>query len=268
MPAPIKPEGGTPAPVAGTPEHDAAMLARAEGIPVGDNGPAATPHPAKVEEQRPAWLPEKFKTPEDFAKSYAELEGKLGAAKAPEQKPEGEAATGEKTEAQKAADEAGIDMGKYTSEFDTNGKLSDESYAALKEKGFDKATVDTYIAGQQAIAAQYTAKAHEAAGGAEALTAMSAWAAANLSPAEVTAYNAAVTSGDAATMQLAVAGLKARYTAENGTQGKPVIPNGPTASKGGFTTHTEMVTAMKDPRYKKDADYRREVEQRTAASTF
>lgn len=28
--------------------------------------------------ERPDWLPEKFKTPEDFVKSYGELEGKLG----------------------------------------------------------------------------------------------------------------------------------------------------------------------------------------------
>jgi len=28
---------------------------------------------------RPEWLPEKFKTPEDLAKSYSELQSKLGA---------------------------------------------------------------------------------------------------------------------------------------------------------------------------------------------
>jgi hypothetical protein len=28
--------------------------------------------------QRPEWLPEKYKSPEDLAKAYKELEGKLG----------------------------------------------------------------------------------------------------------------------------------------------------------------------------------------------
>ena len=37
-------------------------------------------------EDRPQWLPEKFKTPEDFAKSYTELEKKIGAQpKAPDE---------------------------------------------------------------------------------------------------------------------------------------------------------------------------------------
>lgn len=45
--------------------------ANTEGLtPLGQN-PAGTG-------ERPEWLPEKFKTPEDLAKSYKELEGKLG----------------------------------------------------------------------------------------------------------------------------------------------------------------------------------------------
>ena len=40
--------------------------------------PEAAPEPAPSEPDRPDWLPEKFKTPEDLAKSYGELEKKLG----------------------------------------------------------------------------------------------------------------------------------------------------------------------------------------------
>ena len=41
---------------------------------------------AESNTQRPEWLPEKFKTPEDFAKSYTELEKKLGTVpKAPDE---------------------------------------------------------------------------------------------------------------------------------------------------------------------------------------
>lgn len=256
----------TPAakPVAGTPEHDAAMLARADEAGIGKED---TP-PAPAEPERPSWLPEKFKTVEDFAKSYSELEAKLGTPKAPEKAPEGEAPTPPVPEAQKAAEKAGVDMAKYSTEYDTNGKLSDESYATLAERGFDKATVDTYIAGQQAIADRYQDAAFATAGGKDALTQMNTWAQANLTPAEVASYNKAVTSGDVGMMQLAVSGLKARYAADNGTEGRPVIPNTSTAKAGGFVTHTEMTTAMKDPRYRKDPDYRREVERRVAESTF
>jgi len=41
---------------------------------------------ANTDAERPQWLPEKFKTPEDFAKSYSELEKKIGTQpKAPEE---------------------------------------------------------------------------------------------------------------------------------------------------------------------------------------
>jgi len=38
----------------------------------------------QVNKDRPEWLPEKFKTPEDLAKSYSELEKKVSGTKAPE----------------------------------------------------------------------------------------------------------------------------------------------------------------------------------------
>ena len=41
--------------------------------------------PQASSESRPEWLPEKFKSPEDMAKAYAELEGKLGGNKPTEQ---------------------------------------------------------------------------------------------------------------------------------------------------------------------------------------
>ncbi len=41
---------------------------------------------AETGEERPQWLPEKFKSPEDFAKSYSELEKKIGSVeKAPDE---------------------------------------------------------------------------------------------------------------------------------------------------------------------------------------
>jgi hypothetical protein len=38
----------------------------------------------EVQQDRPEWLPEKFKSPEDLAKSYTELEKKVSGSKAPE----------------------------------------------------------------------------------------------------------------------------------------------------------------------------------------
>lgn len=56
-------------------ENEAAEVAAADGRDfVTQEDVAATEAPA-----RPEWLPEKFKTPEDLAKSYSELSTKLGA---------------------------------------------------------------------------------------------------------------------------------------------------------------------------------------------
>lgn len=49
-----------------------------------DTVPKAGEQPAETQEDRPNWLPEKFKSPEDLAKSYTELEKKL-TNKVPEQ---------------------------------------------------------------------------------------------------------------------------------------------------------------------------------------
>lgn len=47
------------------------------GLLTTDSSAETTETPAEGEETRPAWLPEKFKTPEDLAKSYTELETKM-----------------------------------------------------------------------------------------------------------------------------------------------------------------------------------------------
>ena len=56
-----------------TQEHVDAMVAKAENAqqePQQENLDSA-------KDERPEWLPEKFKTPEDMAKSYTELERKM-----------------------------------------------------------------------------------------------------------------------------------------------------------------------------------------------
>lgn len=49
-----------------------------EQPPVTATTAPAAPPPDAPPSERPAWLPEKFKTPEDLAKSYGELEGAFG----------------------------------------------------------------------------------------------------------------------------------------------------------------------------------------------
>ena len=121
----------------GEPEgHLAEMEAKTNQI----NNPEANPVEAleNTPEARPEWLPEKFKSPEDMAKAYGELEKKNSA-------PAGEQSTGEtptQEEAQETAEKLGIDFQGLSQEFAEHGQLSDEAYTDLEAKGLPKDVVD------------------------------------------------------------------------------------------------------------------------------
>jgi hypothetical protein len=249
-------------PTPGTPEHDAAMAAKADAV----MNPTPVETAAPAEEQpagdRPAWLPEKFQSPEDLAKAYAELEQKQGA-KEPEgePKPEDDA----NAQAEDVVAKAGLDMSALSAEFQEKGELSTESYAALEAVGFDRNYVDSFIAGQQALARESQTRAFDIAGGETEYTNMVAWAAANLDIKEIQAYNQAI-EGTAEQAALAVAGLKSKYVSVNGSEPSLLNGGGGLSGEQGFASTAEMTAAMKDPRYAKDPAYRKSVEQRVSVS--
>lgn len=214
--------------------------------------------------ERPSWLPEKFQSPEDLAKAYAELQAKLGAGEKPaESQPAAEPA-GE-AEAAKAVADAGLNMDTLKAEFAETGDLKPETYEKFKAAGIPEEVVKGYIAGQQALAVQYETAVKSVAEG--NFDAMATWAAANLSPAELAAYNKAVDSGDADIAKLAVSGVYQKFTAANGKD--PSLVNGDsTNSRGEVFESTRQVTdAMRDPRYKTDPAYRKSVQEKLARSS-
>lgn len=259
----------SPNPVAPT-GHEAAMIA------VVDAKAAAVL-------DRPEWLPEKFKTVEEMAASYKELEGKLGAGTPPVAAvvPPAAAAVvpvtpnpaAMKVPAADAAGAAvvaaGLDMAALNAEFASAGTLSEASMASLAKAGFDQKTVDNYIAGQQALMTQFQAEVTAVTpGGAEKYGDMMAWAKSNLSAAEADAYNAVMTSGSKEQAKLAVAGLGARFTTAIGSE--PPLSGGRTPSAVGdvFESLAEMKVAMSDPRYSTDPAYRSKVAQKLGRSSI
>lgn len=220
-----------------------------------------TPVPPAEKSDRPAWLPEKFKSPEDMAKAYGELEGKLGSkvADKPTETKAPDAALAEQAKA------ANVDMQALSREYLEKGELSAESLSALEAKGFDKATVDTFIAGQKALASQLTQTMAKAVGGEEQMTAMLDWARANLSADEAAAFDQAVTSGNQASAILAAQGLAARFSAANGSEPQLIDGEGrPVAGVAPFSSSEELTQAMSNPRYENDPAYRAKIEQRLA----
>lgn len=156
-------------------------------------------------------------------------------------------------------------LAKFSEEFAAEGKLSDKSYGELEKLGYPKDVVDTYIAGQMAIAERAQQEVFNSVGGSDSYRKMTEWAASSLSEDEVKAYNAAVESGDRNQVMFAVKGLQARFQSSR----EPQTLTG-SASKGarGFRSSAEIVEAMRDPRYQKDPAYRADVERRLAASNI
>jgi len=72
---------GDPAPTA--PAAPADATGDENGVQFGAPAKTAPESPPPAPAERPAWLPEKFKTPEDLVKSYGELEKARTAPKAP-----------------------------------------------------------------------------------------------------------------------------------------------------------------------------------------
>jgi len=210
-----------------------------------------------TDENRPEWLPEKFNSPEELAKSYNELQSKLS-------QPEDE----ESTEEQPTETEGGninSAISSATTEFEETGELTDASYKALAEAGIPKEFVDAYMAGQTAVADTESVQIMDSVGGQEQYQAMSEWALENLSDDELDTYNEMVESGSSQQAQMAVAGLHARYTAGGGGV---QLTQGSTSGVGikPFNSAAQVTEAMRDKRYSTDPAYRKEVEQRLSVS--
>tara|TARA_Y100001970_G_scaffold281483_1_gene392355 strand:- start:547 stop:1278 length:732 start_codon:yes stop_codon:yes gene_type:complete len=224
----------------------------------------------QVEQSKPEGLPEKFNSVEDLAKSYAELEKKLGDSKPQETpQPKQEEAKSDDLEiANKAAESAGLNMQDLQSEFDSSGELKAESYQALEKAGIPKEYVDQFIAGQLAMRDNLVNDVKGVAGGDEAYAEMMQWASDNLSETEKSAYNNAVNSNDIESIKLAVNGLKARYETANGIE--PTLAKGKASpsTEGGYRSWAEVTEAMADPRYQKDIAYQDDVKRKIQNSNL
>ena len=196
---------------------------------------------------------------ESLVKSYTELERGLSApeegAETPETQDTGYIITPEQGEA-------------YSMELQENGDLSDESYDTMEAQGLPRDMVEQYVQGQLALAAQQEAQLLEGVGGAENYGALTEWACENLSESEIDAYDSMVETGDAAQIQMAIAGLHARYQQATG---RPTLLQGETGTSGAsqaFRSWAEVTEAMKNPKYQSDPSYRKDIESRLAVSNF
>lgn len=261
--------------------HEAAMVKKAEesgaSISVTDKDGNKTviqeagegkPAPDVTEgPQRPAEVPEKFwdadagtVNTEALLKSYVELEKRLSAPKEEDKStpPQEESASGEEVGLAAVREQA-------EQEFAEKGELSDEVYSALEKHGFDRAAVDQYIAGAQAVASERDAQVFSMAKIEPSdFKQAQEWASQNLSEEEIARFNAAVSAAPEAAA-FAVKDLVSRYKSEANIEGS--LTSGSRVSAGShFRSKAEMIEAMSDKRYSTDAAFRAEVEQKVMRS--
>lgn len=170
--------------------------------------------------------------------------------------------------AKELVEKSGFDFEELTSEYAANGQLSQDSIDGLVANGIPEATINSYIAGQEALSAQWESEIKNTAGGDQAYADMVGWAKDALTQDEIQAYDTAVNGSDIDSVKLAVTGLRAKYEDEHGRE--PKLLGGSTGgnpSTQGFSSRAEMVSAMADPRYAKDPSYRKQIENKVGKTT-
>ena len=177
----------------------------------------------------------KFKSPQDLAKAYAELQRKMGqqSGEQPQTAPQTEPDAAPQQETSYSATDAaeiygqnavealagkGLDLGKVMWQADQGQDIS-VHYAALAESfNVPQTVVENYVSSQQAGSSAASDGMSDAdsnailqeVGGQDAFDQLSAWGKENMSEQERSSYNAAVDSGNTEAVRWALKSMQSR----------------------------------------------------------
>ena len=103
-------------------------------------------------------------------------------------------------------------------------------------------------------------------GGEQVYSEMITWAAGNLDPNEVEAFNSMLQTSNPHQIRIAVAGLQAAYM--NNAPREPQLVGGRTAREDTtkYESAAQVVAAMNDERYATDSAYRKQVQEKLSRS--
>lgn len=229
------------------PDDPSAMVESEENVMTMDE----TEEPQEETPNRPEWLHDKFDSPEALASAYDQLEKKMSSGRA-------------EAEGLMTTDE----FDQYNTEYNEKGGLQDTTYEALEKKGLSRDLVDSYIQGQNSLNDAHQNGLLNIVGGEENYNALTEWASENVEPAELDAYNDAIT-GDINAASLAIKGLWSQYRSTTGESSTPtLVQGGKTPTVGGYGSTYEMQEDMRDPRYKAgDRNWHAHVEKRLSMTS-
>lgn len=219
----------------------------------------------ELKEQQEQLLAGKYKSAAELEKAYVELQKKLG--EGTEEEDQGEAEPSEE-EAPEVSPAQSL-ITDASAEFAENGQLSEEMMSKFSEMS-SKDLVQAYME-MQANAPQVEAvepvelsdndvnAIKNSVGGEAEYDKVIDWASSNLSESQINAYDDIISTGNTDVIQMMVDGLKAKYDAANGSEGRMLSGKAPTNSGDVFRSQQEVVAAIADPRYDRDPAYRNDI---------
>jgi len=165
-----------------------------------------------------------------------------------------------------------LDPVALTLEMEKNdGGLTPETREKLmKEHGITEQTIDTHLAGLNALANQFVGQVYEMTGGEEKYNAMLDWMNTSIDNTELETFNDQLATQDINKVKAAVAGMKARFDAGVGSQPDLFRPDGGDVQtqSGGYASEAEWKSDMMNPLYNKDEAFRNNVISRLSRSKF
>ena len=208
----------------------------------------------------------KYQSAEELEEAYINLQKKLGSS---DEDDEVEETTLEDDEYPEEVAE-GVDLITTASEeyYENNGEISTETMQKFTEMSSSD-LVEAYMAIRDrnpdvdgGVATDLTDaemnQVYNSAGGEAEYGRLTSWAAQNLSETKLDAFNDMIDRGNSTAIQIAVAGLRAEYEAQEGYEGRMLTGKSAPAADG-FRSQAEVVQAMSDPRYDRDEAYRQDV---------
>ena len=225
----------------------------------------------EIVSQQEQLLAGKYKNAEELEKAYVELQSKLGEnekednteAKEEEVLPEeSEKDSKEYSEGAQLINDASAEY------WENDGALKPETiekFASLSSQDL----VNAYLEVQKnqpksqaqdgEVSQQDINTIQNSVGGEAEYSKLVNWAGENLTKDAIEAFDSAVETGNVQMIKLAIAGVKAQYEAENGTEGRMLSGKPPKSSADTFRSQAELVAAMSDPKYDNDPAYRQDV---------
>ena len=210
----------------------------------------------------------KYQNAEELEEAYLNLQKKLGSQ---DNDDEVEDTTFDEDEYPEDVAE-GVDLIATASEeyFENEGQISEETmerftemsstdlveaYMAIRERNPD---IDGGGYSEDLSDAEMN-QVYNSAGGESEYNNLTQWAAQNLDESKMDAFNDIIDRGNATSIQIAVAGLRAEYEAQEGYEGRMLTGKAARSSGDIFRSQAEVVQAMNDPKYDRDPAYRQDV---------